>query len=77
MLPGRQPRQLVGLVFLLQAQHQRVEIAFEDGGQVVQGQALDAVVGDPALRGKLHRERYETVAPLPAYAPPKGRQLGD
>ena len=31
----------------------------------------------PALRGKLHRERYETVAPLPAYAPPKGRQLGD
>ena len=31
----------------------------------------------PALRGKLHRERYDTVAPLPAYAPPKGRQLGD
>ena len=52
MLPGRQPRQLVGLVLLLQAQHQRVEIAFEDGGQVVQGQALDAVVGDPAC-GKL------------------------
>ena len=24
----------------------------------------------PPLPGKLHRERYETIAPLPAYAPP-------
>ena len=31
----------------------------------------------PALRGKLHRERYETVAPLPGYAPPKGKRLDD
>ena len=31
----------------------------------------------PRLRGKLHHERYETLAPLPAYAPPKGKRLDD
>jgi len=29
------------------------------------------------LRGKPHRERYGTVAPLPDYAPPKRKRLDD
>ena len=31
----------------------------------------------PPLRGKPHRERYGTVAPLPDYAPPKRKRLDD
>ena len=38
--------QCFGLPFLLQACDQRFEVAVEDIGQVVQGQAFDAVVGE-------------------------------
>ena len=31
----------------------------------------------PPLRGKLHREHYDTVQPLPGYAPPKGKRRDD
>ena len=31
----------------------------------------------PPLRGKLHHERYRTLAPLPAYVPPGGKRLDD
>ena len=49
-------------MLLLQAVDQPIEVAFDHVGQVVQGQALDAVVGDAALREVVGADALAAVA---------------
>src|SRR5690606_25114389 len=55
-------RQRVGLVFAREALDQGVDVARQHVGQVVQGQAVDAMVGDPALRIVVGADALAAVA---------------
>src|SRR5690606_1307624 len=57
-----QPCEFIGLVFVREAIDQGVDVAFQHVGQVVQGQAFDAVVGDPALRVVVGADALAAVA---------------